>query len=501
MTRKTNPAVHRLNFRSLSQSEGEQTKNFLVRLKASAKDCMFECPACKHDLSEMNIKDQLIRGLSNHSLQTDILAKADQLQELESIIKHAEAFETALHDQAELTKPAEERRLSNYKKTTRHRTNQPPREDFDRNNSIPPRTDFTKRNYNQPRENFYTQNTRRDNHTKRRCIGCGSLDHSSDNYDERRSKCPAWGQRCSTCKGLNHFSSSCFSKRAPQRARVNEIQTENDDDYEDDDENIIAHVHLVENFYTTVAAVTVQQIPAILTPIHPNGKPTESLIFPDSGASICLASPEHLKNLGINEKDLTPTNKKVMAVGGAILSCLGSILTKFKIHNRTTTQRLYICNNIDRIYFSKDGCLETNILPQSFPHPMPQPKNTTKINSVEQETNPLHSPESTINQTRTTKNSTNKRPKILPFRPTKENIPKLKDFLIKSFPKVFNKSTPFREMKCKPAKIHLKEGAKPTAVHTPIPVPIHWRDEIKQSLDEDVRNGIIEPVPVGETEW
>ena len=89
----------------------------------------------------------------------------------------------------------------------------------------------------------------------------------------------------------------------------------------------------------------------------------------------------------------------------------------------------------------------------------------------------------------------------MPFRPTKENIPKLKDFLIKSFPKVFNKSTPFREMTCKPAKIHLKEGAKPTAVHTPIPVPVHWRDEIKQSLDEDVRNGIIEPVPVGETEW
>ena len=86
VTRKTNPAVHRLNFRSLSQSEGEQTKNFLVRLKTTAKDCMFECPACKHDLSEMNIRDQLIRGLSNQSLQTDILAKADKLNELDSII-------------------------------------------------------------------------------------------------------------------------------------------------------------------------------------------------------------------------------------------------------------------------------------------------------------------------------------------------------------------------------------------------------------------------------
>ena len=39
---------------------------------------------------------------------------------------------------------------------------------------------------------------------------------------------------------------------------------------------------------------------------------------------------------------------------------------------------------------------------------------------------------------------------------------------------------------------------EPVAVHTPIPVPIHWREEVKAALDQDVRLGVIEQVPVGE---
>ena len=86
----------------------------------------------------------------------------------------------------------------------------------------------------------------------------------------------------------------------------------------------------------------------------------------------------------------------------------------------------------------------------------------------------------------------------MPCSATKANIHKLKDHLISSFPTVFEKPKPFPEMKCKPVHIHLKENAKPHAIHTPIPVPIHWREEVKSSLDKDVENGVLEKVPVGE---
>ena len=47
-------------------------------------------------------------------------------------------------------------------------------------------------------------------------------------------------------------------------------------------------------------------------------------------------------------------------------------------------------------------------------------------------------------------------------------------------------------------KLMVDPDAEPVAHHTPIPVPIHWRDAVKAGLDQDVRLGVIEPVPVGE---
>ena len=53
-------------------------------------------------------------------------------------------------------------------------------------------------------------------------------------------------------------------------------------------------------------------------------------------------------------------------------------------------------------------------------------------------------------------------------------------------------------MKTEPVHIHLRKDAIPSAIHVPIPVPINWKKEIKAQLDQDVTNGIIEQVPIGE---
>ena len=49
----------------------------------------------------------------------------------------------------------------------------------------------------------------------------------------------------------------------------------------------------------------------------------------------------------------------------------------------------------------------------------------------------------------------------------------------------------------KPMHINFKPHAKEHAVHVPIPVPFHWKRQVKKDLDRDVELGIIEPVPVG----
>ena len=46
-------------------------------------------------------------------------------------------------------------------------------------------------------------------------------------------------------------------------------------------------------------------------------------------------------------------------------------------------------------------------------------------------------------------------------------------------------------------RLMIDPKATPTAYHSPIPIPIHWQDDVKAGLDRDVRLGVLEPVPVG----
>ena len=57
---------------------------------------------------------------------------------------------------------------------------------------------------------------------------------------------------------------------------------------------------------------------------------------------------------------------------------------------------------------------------------------------------------------------------------------------------------PLPMMKTKPLLLMINPEASPIAHHTPVPVPIHWQDDVKAGLDQDVRLGVIEPVEVGE---
>jgi len=53
-----------------------------------------------------------------------------------------------------------------------------------------------------------------------------------------------------------------------------------------------------------------------------------------------------------------------------------------------------------------------------------------------------------------------------------------------------------------PLKIAFNDDQNPVSVHKPIPVPHHWKDSVKSQLDQDVKLGIVEPVPTGTpTNW
>ena len=51
---------------------------------------------------------------------------------------------------------------------------------------------------------------------------------------------------------------------------------------------------------------------------------------------------------------------------------------------------------------------------------------------------------------------------------------------------------PLPQMQGEPMPIITDPNVKPVAVHRPVPVPLHW----KEDLDQDVHLGIIKPVPI-----
>ena len=92
VTQRLNPIIHRLAFASMFQNENKPIQNYLVHLRVIAIDCNFTCPSCEHDLSNIYIKDQLIRGIVSDTLQADLLAKARMIKSLKQNVCNAEAF-------------------------------------------------------------------------------------------------------------------------------------------------------------------------------------------------------------------------------------------------------------------------------------------------------------------------------------------------------------------------------------------------------------------------
>ncbi len=346
VTKHVNPAVHRMNFGNMTQSETQSIQDFHRLLVSNAVDCEFSCPECNVDISYVNIKDQFIRGIYNDSLQTDILAKASQLKTVEDVVKHGEAFQAALRDQTcilSTSNLAQINRMSEYRKG--------------KNNSK-----FSKPLSEPPQH----------------CNGCGSSSHGIPGTNPRHSHCKAWGTICTNCKRPNHFAAAC---RHPESKSAS---------------SLIAHVQFCEKHQTYSAPNLdeLEEIPATLTPEADGATSVTSVtinIFPDSGANICLGGPTQLVELKMDVSQLRPCNKRVKAVGGGLLECHGWIPMKFEVGEYETIRPVFFCEQVDKLYFSKGACKDVNILPQCYPFPMPRniATSSSSVSSIESKTSDI----------------------------------------------------------------------------------------------------------------
>ena len=108
VTQRSNPIIHCRACASMFQDEDEPIQKYLVCLRVVAIVCNFTCPMYEYNLSDICIKDQIIQGIANDTLQTDLLAKVGMPNSLKQNVCHAEAFESALQDQNSMARASDE---------------------------------------------------------------------------------------------------------------------------------------------------------------------------------------------------------------------------------------------------------------------------------------------------------------------------------------------------------------------------------------------------------
>ena len=178
-------------------------------------------------------------------------------------------------------------------------------------------------------------------------------------------------------------------------------------------------------------------------------------------------------------------NQGGMEILGAVLMGLSRTDKNGKVFE--TPQLVYVTNSTDKFYLSFEACIGLGLVPEDFPSTW-----KTEDEAAPAEVRECNCPERTLPPPL---------PTTLPFPATEENVPKLKKWLLEYYrSSTFNtcehQSLP--SMEGPPLQLNIDANAKPVAVHTPIPVPLHWQEEVKAGLDRDVRLGVLEPVPVGE---
>ena len=177
-----------------------------------------------------------------------------------------------------------------------------------------------------------------------------------------------------------HLARVCRNGHNSRQANGNEQPisciTWEPDNPENDTDRILAVQHTekeTEGVRSALSPPKDDEIRAVVSIGHENSpKPctADVDIFPDSGASICLAGMHHLEQLGIKENELIPCERQVKVVGGGTIPCIGWVPAVFTVEGLTTKQFLYVSHGIDRIFFSKRPCIDVGILHPNFPKPM-----------------------------------------------------------------------------------------------------------------------------------
>ena len=510
--RRENIMVARVTLHNMSQDRDETIRSFGARIKGQAGTCkyMTKCLAdgcgADVDFTEAILRDVLARGIADQEIQLDLLGDQHQDMSLEDMLSFVEAKESGKRSASRLLDAQGANAMSSAYRRSKI---------LESRGKVPsPKVSQTERQ----------QTT---------CSYCGGRGHGKRAPPHVRAKeCPAYSHRCKLCNRDHHTEGLCRSKDNPKPSSEATNACDQEAAVFSESSNlcsvqaigphrrgpIIMDHHLYNNLRDMWIRGPSQAQPYIHLDVTADKEdykdlgfelhaPTRSLSLPamaDTGCQSSLIGLQVVARLGLQRDDLIPVTMKMHAANEKGINILGAVILRFSGISTTgrrleTRQITYVTDNSDKLFISREACEQLGMIPTSFP-------TIGDIQSCAMQQKPDETMRTTSPSGPATSCDCPKRklppemPTKLPFPATPENRGKLQEFLANYYQhSTFNTCAhqPLPVMTGPPIKLMIDQDATPVAYHTPIPVPLHWQEEVKAGLDQDVRLGVIEPVPIG----
>ena len=511
--RPENILVARVQLQSLRQDRDETVRAFCARLRGQARVCNFtdqkQCECTKiidFDYSEVMVRDSLIRGLSDDDIRLEIVGQPQQDMTLNEVLQLAEARESGRRTAGRLVN-------GTAATSTAPSLNAAATSNYRRDN-------------NQRQWHSTARNQQATNTSSARCRYCGQQGHSNRTQD-RMKKCSAYNHTCSNCGILHHHESVCRKAKQSSSASSHGIMSHDNVtslfegysemgsvDMQPTAVNAIMLDHHVYNDLNRTwqrrmsdpqpfTDITVQYVPSdahelgIHASIENCTHKVTYKAMADTGCQSCLGGLELLEKLGLNKKHLIPVKMKMTAANSKGISIIGALPLQVtgvspSGTSHMTRQIIYFTDDTSRLFLSKQACAMLGIISANFP--------TIGETLSAHNSHSPDSPGTTHDCQCPRRDLPPPPPTTLPYSPTAENCDKLEKWLLDYYKaSTFNvcKHQTLPMMSGPIMRLMIDPKATPHARHKPVPVPVHWQDDVYAGLDQDCRLGVIEPVPVG----
>ena len=500
--------VHRIRMGQTTQPPGSSIRNFQASLKGQSKLCQFkvQCPTCQVDIdySEEVILDQLVRGIGDKEILSDLLGDTKTDRSLSEVVDFIARKEQAKLEQGTVS--------------------------FESASAVKqlPATPV--------RSGAATT-----------CWACQQPSHGPNTFKTRQDKCSAWSVTCDKCSTKGHITKACTkcvdcnawghkskkSKKCPKTVKNESAETailthnlslsfigsQLEGVFTTQDISLATignkkgravplthHIFDKERGWLAKSSAPHPSILASASPCpndhrdfgHPVNDPgklhsVKESVIADTGCQSTAIPASFAYKAGFKRKDFIPVVSKMNGAGRSDLGVQGAVVMEFTCVGQnsqtySTKQLCYVCDRVDRVYLSRQGLADLNCISSHFPVPAPNPEVAAAEHSQEEDCQCNCPPRSS-------------QPPPLPTElpPGVEHSSEhLKTWLLNYYSSTaFNicEHQQLPMMTGSPLQLHLDASAPSSACHKVVPVPIHWRDQVKADLERDVRLKVLEKVP------